>query len=66
MRFKWTVFLIAGAIMSAQSKERPGDWPRYSRDLASTRFSPLNQITTGNVGKAQDRLDLSSPLGRAN
>ena len=29
----------------------PGDWPRYGRDSASTRFSPLKQITTGNVAK---------------
>jgi quinoprotein glucose dehydrogenase len=29
----------------------PGDWPRYGRDLTSTRFSPLTQITTGNVAR---------------
>src|SRR5881394_1586309 len=29
---------------------RPGDWPMYNRDLAGTRFSPLSQITTANVG----------------
>jgi quinoprotein glucose dehydrogenase len=27
------------------------DWPMYNRDLASTRFSPLSQINTENVGK---------------
>ena len=27
----------------------PGDWPRYARDLEGTRFSPLDQIDTGNV-----------------
>ncbi|HEY6346358.1 MAG TPA: PQQ-binding-like beta-propeller repeat protein [Bryobacteraceae bacterium] len=35
-----------------QSSIRPipaGDWPLYSRDLASTRYSPLNQINTRNV-----------------
>src|SRR5437868_3796538 len=32
----------------------PGDWPLYSRDPASTRFSPLTQINTQNVsGLAQ-------------
>src|SRR3954467_11216951 len=36
--------------MFAQSSA-PGDWPRYNRDLSSTRFSPLRQITTGNVAK---------------
>src|SRR5579871_3545395 len=28
-----------------------GDWPTYNRDLASTRFSPLTQITPDNVSK---------------
>ncbi len=27
------------------------DWPSYNRDLASTRYSALKQINTGNVGK---------------
>ncbi|MEP7352536.1 MAG: PQQ-binding-like beta-propeller repeat protein [Acidobacteriota bacterium] len=27
----------------------PGDWPLYSRDYNSTRFSPLTQITPANV-----------------
>jgi len=30
---------------------KPGDWPRYARDPAGTRFSPLDQINTGNVSK---------------
>lgn len=28
---------------------KPGDWPRYTRDLAGTHFSPLTQITPSNV-----------------
>ncbi len=28
-----------------------GDWPMYSRDLTSSRYSPLKQITTVNVSK---------------
>jgi quinoprotein glucose dehydrogenase len=31
----------------------PGDWPRYARDLQGTRFSPLDQINTGNVAQLQ-------------
>ena len=27
----------------------PGEWRRQARDYASTRYSPLNQITTANV-----------------
>ena len=29
----------------------PGDWPLYSRDLTSDRFSPLTQINTTNVAQ---------------
>jgi glucose dehydrogenase len=30
-----------------------GDWPMYSRDLTSSRYSPLKQIATANVSKMQ-------------
>src|SRR6186713_1810179 len=29
----------------------PGDWVTLNRDYAATRYSPLNQINTGNVAK---------------
>jgi quinoprotein glucose dehydrogenase len=29
----------------------PGDWPMYGRDLTSSRYSPLTQITRANVSK---------------
>ena len=36
----------------AQSKApEAADWPMYNRDLAGSRYSPLKQIDTGNVGK---------------
>src|ERR1700729_588978 len=38
---------IAPPNLHAQS----GDWPMYNRDPAGTRFSPLTQINTKNVGK---------------
>ena len=31
----------------------PGDWPMYSRDLTSARFSPLKEINTANVARLQ-------------
>jgi len=31
----------------------PADWPRYARDLEGTRFSPLDDIDTGNVGQLE-------------
>jgi glucose dehydrogenase len=37
-----------------QSSVAPGDWPTINRDLAATRYSPLDQINAGNVaGLAQ-------------
>src|SRR5262249_9176644 len=32
-------------------KNNAADWPMYNRDLAGTRFSPLTQINTRNVGR---------------
>ena len=29
----------------------PGDWPRFTRDLGGTRYSPLKQINTRNVSR---------------
>src|SRR5262245_47145926 len=44
------VFLFAGyAGAFAQLSNRPGDWPLYGRDYASTSFSSLSEITPGNV-----------------
>ncbi|HEY7390585.1 MAG TPA: hypothetical protein VH640_18855, partial [Bryobacteraceae bacterium] len=38
--------------LAAQTEKIPaGDWPRFNRDLAGTRFSPLTQIGTKNVSK---------------
>jgi glucose dehydrogenase len=36
---------------TASAKIPAGDWPRYTRDLGGTRYSPLDQINTGNVDK---------------
>src|SRR5579862_4656065 len=45
-RASCVLLFIAALPLCAQT---PGDWPTYNRDLASTRFSPLNQITPANV-----------------
>ena len=34
-----------------QTSIPPGDWPLYSRDLKSDKFSPLTQINTTNVAQ---------------
>lgn len=54
-----SIALVLGAALVASAAHAgsgaatpaPGDWPRYTRDLAGTRYSPLTQINTGNVSK---------------
>jgi quinoprotein glucose dehydrogenase len=43
---------LANARVSGQSK-KPGEWPTYGGDLASTRYSPLDQITKENFNKLE-------------
>ena len=46
--------LLFHAALLAQSGKTPAaDWPMFNRDLASTRYSPLTQITTANVANLQ-------------
>ena len=42
------------AITARQAIKSPNpgaDWPMFSHDLAATRYSPLKEINTSNVGK---------------
>ena len=45
-----------------QAQARAGDWPMYNRDLAGTRYSPLEQINASNVAGLEQTW--SYPLGR--
>ena len=46
--------LLLAQLGAVQSAPPPADdWPMYSRDLAGTRFSPLTEINTDNVGRLQ-------------
>src|SRR4029078_2314708 len=61
---------------AASSLQDKGDWTTYGADLASTRYSPLDQINkdnfsklqiawrlnTNNLGPTSDRLYSSTPL----
>lgn len=48
-------FWTAGpAPAPAQERSAAADWPTYNRDLAGTRYSPLDRIDTGNVGELQE------------
>ena len=52
---------IAGALVwmnvallgQGKTATRPGEWPTYGGDLASTRYSPLDQITADNFNKLE-------------
>src|SRR5687767_5477798 len=47
--------LVAGASVSMRGQWKPkaGEWPTYGADLASTRYSPLDQINASNFSKLQ-------------
>lgn len=59
--------LVVGAVVTAQrSQTAPdGDWPMYSYNLAGTRYSPLTEITTRNIGQLVEAwsLPLTPPSG---
>jgi quinoprotein glucose dehydrogenase len=44
---------LATVSMRGQWKPRVGEWPTYGGDLASTRYSPLEQINAGNFNTLQ-------------
>src|SRR5215472_14552438 len=49
-----TVLLSAGGLLAlavAPLAVAQNDWPAYGRDLGAQRYSPLKQITPGNVGQ---------------
>jgi glucose dehydrogenase len=65
-----TVIAVSAAAMTAQGGGtasapvvKDGDWPNYNRDLAATRFSPLKQITTENVGSLKQAWAAQLPAG---
>ena len=47
---------IAAVPVAAQEPQRSADadWPTYNRDLAGTRYSPLDQIDASNVGSLEE------------
>ncbi|MDQ6479256.1 PQQ-binding-like beta-propeller repeat protein [Dyadobacter sp. LHD-138] len=48
--------LLSFCMYSAREKEKPGrdeDWPNYGGNKAGNRYSPLDQINTGNVQALQ-------------
>jgi quinoprotein glucose dehydrogenase len=45
--------ILTTAAVSGQTKPKPGEWTTYGADLASTRYSPLDQITKDNFNKLE-------------
>ncbi|MCY4661294.1 MAG: PQQ-binding-like beta-propeller repeat protein [Acidobacteria bacterium] len=44
--------MMAASVVAQEAARSPdADWPTYNRDLAGTRYSPLDQIDTGNVAE---------------
>jgi quinoprotein glucose dehydrogenase len=48
-----TAIPFAAPAQAPYNVASPGDWPRYARDLEGTRFSPLDEIDTRNVGELE-------------
>src|ERR1700733_15743326 len=50
----WRLILCGSVALTTLLAQTPapatGDWPMYSHDLSGTRYSPLTQITSKNVG----------------
>jgi len=49
-----SLLLLTGTVpVRSQSASKVGEWRTYGADLASTRYSPLDQINRDNFGKLQ-------------
>lgn len=42
---------LSGATLNSSPNDPAGEWHSQARDFANSRYSPLDQINTGNVGK---------------
>ena len=58
MRSRLGVFLFLPSLFAQSGKTPAADWPMFKRDPASTRYSPLTQVTTANV-EARTGVDVS-------
>jgi quinoprotein glucose dehydrogenase len=52
---------LVGAPLAAQEGAPGGEWPHYGGDLASTKYSALDQIDAGNVDQVRVAWRWSSP-----
>ncbi len=66
--YAWVALTALIVAMSActnnrTSQDGANDWPSFNRDLTSTRYSPLSEITTANASHLKQRC--STPLNEA-
>jgi lanthanide-dependent methanol dehydrogenase len=57
-------FVLAGSALAASVTTTDGDWPMPARDFASTRYSPLGDITTGNAATLKLAFTFSTGMVR--
>jgi quinoprotein glucose dehydrogenase len=59
------ILVGGGLVLQAQDRPRPstatGEWPAYGGDLASTKYSPLDQITASNFSSLRVAWRVPSP-----
>jgi PQQ-dependent dehydrogenase (methanol/ethanol family) len=53
-------FMLWSVVAASHAAAREGDWTMAARDYASTRFSPLAQVTASNVGALRLAFDFST------
>ncbi|MFA5910304.1 MAG: pyrroloquinoline quinone-dependent dehydrogenase [Vicinamibacterales bacterium] len=65
-----TLFLVSISLAAALTAQEPvahstarGEWPTYGGDLASTKYSPLDQVTASNFGSLKLAWRAKSPDG---
>ena len=51
MLMSLVVLTIGAGSEEARAAAVDGDWPNYGRDGSEQHYSPLSQITTGNIGE---------------
>ena len=64
LRLKTALLLGLAAIPGVRAAEREGDWAMPARDFANTRYAPLADIHTGNVGALRQAFSFSTGVPR--
>ena len=47
--------VVSGSLLAQQGASLDGEWRAYGRDLANTKYSPLNQIVASKFERLQVR-----------